>query len=152
MMGASVPTARLHPELIGSWQLQRFWYAWPDGKELEPLGACKGQLHYLANGYMSVQLVSCERQSLGTAPSDDQLVTAFRKGFAYCGRWHWDAEREEVCHQLSLATIADWDDVTLNRRVSFKDGSLLLGTDAPNLQLPEGGFLTWLQWQRLPGH
>ncbi|HBJ27509.1 MAG: hypothetical protein CL809_12190 [Cobetia sp.] len=139
----------LHPDLIGAWRLERFWYAWPDGRELEPLGECKGQLHYMANGYMSVQLVSCERQPLGMAPTDDQLVAAFREGFAYCGRWQWDSEREEVCHHLSLATIADWDEVTLMRRVTLEGDRLLLGTDAPNPQLPEGGFLTWLEWHRL---
>ncbi|WP_176493682.1 lipocalin-like domain-containing protein [Cobetia sp. 5-25-4-2] len=149
LQDASRDVGALHDALIGSWELQRFWYAWPDGREWEPLGRCAGQLHYLPNGFMSVQLAAREREPLGVAPTDDQLMAAFRQGFAYCGRWCWDERRQEVRHQVDVASIADWSGVTLARRVQLTGESLLLGTDAPNLQLPAGGYATWLAWQRL---
>nr|WP_298379079.1 lipocalin-like domain-containing protein [uncultured Halomonas sp.] len=135
--------------LSGPWSLVRFVYRWPDGRELAPLGQAKGQLLYLledgAPGRMAVQVVAGERPSLDPG-SDASLAAHFRSGFAYGGRW--SLREGMVQHDVEIASIPDWEGSQLARETRLVDDRLMLSTNEPSPQLPEGGYETVLEWQR----
>ncbi|WP_227367522.1 lipocalin-like domain-containing protein [Halomonas sp. M20] len=135
--------------LNGSWALVHFVYRWPDGRELAPLGQASGQLLYLleddAPGRMAVQVVASERPSLDP-DSEASLAAHFRSGFAYGGRW--SLHKGMVHHQVEIASIPSWEGSQLARRIQLVDDRLILSTDEPSPQLPQGGYETVLEWQR----
>lgn len=135
--------------LGGHWTLVRFIHRWPDGRELAPLGAVKGQLIYLLDagrpGRMAVQVASAERPPLDPA-SDASLALHFRSGFAY-GGW-WTLTDTTVHHDVDIASLTFWEGMRLSRDVRLEDDRLVLSTGEPSPQLPEGGYLTLLEWHR----
>ncbi len=135
--------------LQGPWSLVRFIYRWPDGRELAPLGQARGQLLYLLDddgaGRMAVQVVAGERPVLDPE-SDANLAVHFRSGFAYGGRW--SLHRDRVQHDVEIASIPGWEGSRLDRQVQVDDDRLVLTTNEPNPQLPQGGYETVLEWQR----
>ena len=135
--------------LSGLWRLARFVYRWPDGKEVAPLGEAAGQLIYLLDrerpGRMSVQIVATERPTLDLR-SEASQAQHFRSGFAYAGSWSLEDGR--VHHDVDIASLAFWEGQRLTRDVTLKSDRLILSTDEPSPQLPEGGYLTLLEWVR----
>ncbi|MDW5376461.1 lipocalin-like domain-containing protein [Halomonas sp. HP20-15] len=137
-------------DLAGHWRLVRFVYRWPDGRELAPLGDAAGQLCYLldddaAPGRMAVQVVARDRPPFDMT-SEASLAAHFRSGFAYGGQW--TLEGDQVHHDVDLASLVFWEDTRLTRTVRLQDDRLTLTTDQPSPQLPEGGYVTILEWVR----
>nr|WP_297459541.1 lipocalin-like domain-containing protein [uncultured Halomonas sp.] len=137
-------------DLLGHWRLMHFVYRWPDGRELAPLGAAQGQLIYLANAAgqpdrMAVQVVADERPPLDPA-SEASLAAHFRSGFAYGGRW--SLAGRTVRHDVDIASLVFWQGARLSRDVDLDGERLILSTDEPSPQLPEGGYRTLLEWAR----
>lgn len=145
----TIPSPVTPQALEGLWTLARFVYRWPDGRELAPLGAVRGQLIYLtADGHphrMAVQVVASQRPPLD--PADEaSLATHFRSGFAYAGRWELDGS--VMHHDVDIASLDFWQGTRLTREVHLEGDRLRLSTDEPSPQLPEGGYRTVLEWQR----
>nr|WP_299243407.1 lipocalin-like domain-containing protein [uncultured Halomonas sp.] len=135
--------------LNGPWSLVRFVYRWPDGRELAPLGQARGQLLYQLEdgvpGRMAVQVVAGERPPLDPE-SDASLALHFRSGFAYGGRW--SLHQGMVQHEVEIASIPGWEGSQLARQIQLVGDRLILSTDEPSPQLPQGGYETVLEWQR----
>lgn len=135
--------------LSGLWRLARFVYRWPDGEELAPLGNAAGQLIYLLDrerpGRMSVQVMATERPALDPH-SDASQALHFRSGFAYAGNWSLEAGR--VHHDVDIASLAFWEGTRLSRDVVLESDRLVLSTDEPSPQIPQGGYVTLLEWVR----
>lgn len=140
----------LTPETIsGVWKLSRFVYCWPDGRELAPLGDAVGQLVYLLErecpGRMAVQVAAVDRPPIDPA-SDASLAIHFRSSFAYAGQW--SLEEEWVHHDVDIASLKFWENTRLTRSVRLASGRLVLTTEEPSPQMPEGGYTTVLEWTR----
>ncbi|GHB10612.1 lipocalin-like domain-containing protein [Modicisalibacter luteus] len=135
--------------LSGLWRLVRFAYRWPDGKEVSPLGHAVGQLIYLLDrerpGRMSVQIMATERPPLDL-DSDASQALHFRSGFAYSG--NWSLEEGRVHHDVDIASLAFWEGTRLTRDVTLKSDRLILSTDEPSPHIPQGGYVTLLEWTR----
>jgi len=136
--------------LAGAWRLERFVYRWPDGRELAPLGEVRGQLLYLLDGdgrpaRMAVQVAAGRRPPLDPA-SEASLAAHFQSGFAYGGRWV--LEGDAVHHHVDIASLPFWEGTRLTREVTLRAGRLVLSTDEPSPQQPEGGYTTLLEWTR----
>ena len=149
-MTASYSATPTPHDLAGHWRLERFVYRWPDGRELAPLGEAAGQLCYLldeqaAPGRVAVQIVSRNRPPFDMA-SQASLAAHFMSGFAYGGQWTLEAD--QVHHDVDLASLAFWEGTRLTRRVQLQDDRLTLTSDQPSPQLPQGGYLTILEWRR----
>ncbi|MBZ9538990.1 lipocalin-like domain-containing protein [Modicisalibacter tunisiensis] len=136
--------------LAGAWRLERFVYRWPDGRELAPLGEARGQLLYLLDGdgepaRMAVQVAACRRPPFDPA-SEASLAAHFQSGFAYTGGWA--LEGDAVHHDVEIASLPFWEGTRLTRQVALEGGRLQLTTEEPSPQLPEGGYMTILEWTR----
>lgn len=137
-------------DLAGHWRLLRFVYRWPDGRELAPLGAVAGQLCYLLGadespGRMAVQVVARQRPPFDMT-SEASLAAHFKSGFAYGGQWA--LEENQVHHDVDMASLPFWEGLRLTRTVRLQGDRLTLTTDQPSPQLPEGGYVTILEWRR----
>ncbi|KXS37834.1 MAG: hypothetical protein AWU55_1932 [Halomonadaceae bacterium T82-2] len=137
-------------DLAGAWRLERFVYRWPDGRELAPLGEVRGQLLYLLDGdarpaRMAVQVAADRRPPFDPA-SEAGLAAHFQSGFAYGGCWTLDDDA--VHHDVDIASLPFWEGARLTRQVVLEDGRLVLSTDEPSPQRPEGGYTTLLEWTR----
>lgn len=147
MASTAFPT----PEaLAGVWRLQRFVYHWPDGRERAPLGDVDGQLLYLldADGRpsrMAVQVAARQRPPLDPG-SDASLAAHFQSSFAYGG--NWSLSGNAVHHDVEIASLMFWEGTRLTREVTLEEDRLVLSTDEPSPQLPEGGYTTILEWTR----
>ncbi|MBZ9557922.1 MULTISPECIES: lipocalin-like domain-containing protein [unclassified Modicisalibacter] len=136
--------------LAGAWRLQRFIYRWPDGRERAPLGEAVGQLLYLLDeggrpARMAVQVAARQRPPLDLG-SDASLAAHFQSGFAYGG--DWSLSGRAVHHDVDIASLPFWEGARLTREVTLEANRLVLATDAPSPQLPEGGYTTILEWTR----
>tara|TARA_R110000868_G_scaffold29889_15_gene111096 strand:+ start:3739 stop:4170 length:432 start_codon:yes stop_codon:yes gene_type:complete len=123
-------------ELIGTWDLQRFWFHDEAGVEVDPLGTDPvGNLVLGADGYYAFTMMRTGR----TAYESGDILggTAAEKGEAadgyvsFGGAWSFDGEA--ITFAIAYSLFPNWVGGTQKRLVSFADGELLLQTTVPIL-------------------
>lgn len=92
--------------LIGAWTLVEWTIRYADGRTTMPFGPTpRGQILYLADGYMSATMMKRERAGFRSRNmrevTDEERARAFDGYLHYAGRWH--VEGEDVIHDVDLA-------------------------------------------------
>jgi hypothetical protein len=99
-------------DLIGVWNLVRYFVRLPDGTELAPLGDnAVGRIGYTADGYMFGFMARAQRAPFASV--DRLLATPAEKAAAfddcvtYAGRW---SLREDglVVHHVEVSLLPNW--------------------------------------------
>lgn len=100
--------------LVGTWALERFVLALPDGTTIEPLGPTPvGRLVYTASGFISAHLMPDPAQGAAVAT------------LGYCGRWRVEGDR--VLHQVEISSRPGMTGTTQVRPMVL-DGDVLVLT------------------------
>ena len=125
--------------LVGTWALERFTLALPDGSILEPLGSAPvGRLVYTASGFMSAHLM----------PGDGAAPVAT---LGYCGRWRVDGDR--VLHEVEISSRPGMTGTTQVRPMALEGDRLTLTSERARAgageDVPTG--VGTLRWRRIDG-
>lgn len=127
--------------LVGTWALERFTLALPDGSRLEPLGhAPRGRIVYTPGGFMSAHLAP-------EGPPDTPAPATL----GYCGRWR--VRGDNVFHYVEISSRPDMAGRTAVRTMAF-DGDRLVLTDEGAHEGPWSGARIGtgtLRWRRIEG-
>lgn len=118
-------------DMIGTWDLLRFWFSDDTGAETDPLGADSvGNLVLGADGYYAFTMMRA-----GRAPyenGDPLGGTDAEKGEAadgyvsFGGAWSFDGEA--ISFGIAYSLFPNWVGGTQKRLASFVDGELVLRT------------------------
>lgn len=123
-------------DLIGTWNLQRFWFTDDAGVEVDPLGDdAVGNLLLGEDGYYAFTMM---RSGRSVYQSGDLLRgTAAEKGEAadgyvsFGGAWSFDGDA--ITFTITYSLFPNWVGGEQKRLASFADGELLLQTTGPIL-------------------
>lgn len=121
-------------ELIGTWDLQRFWFTDDAGVETDPLGAdAIGNLVLGADGHYAFTMMRTGRMPY---ESGDLLGgTTAEKGEAadgyvsFGGTWSFDGEA--ITFGIVYSLFPNWVGGAQKRLASFVDDELVLQTTGP---------------------
>lgn len=125
--------------LVGTWALERFTLALPDGSEIEPLGTAPvGRLVYTASGFMSAHLM----RGGGKAPV---------AMLGYCGTWRVEGDR--VLHAVEISSRPGMTGTTQVRPMAFVGDRLVLTSERARAGAGEDAAtgVGTLRWRRLDG-
>lgn len=126
-------------DLVGTWTLQAWTIAQPDGTVVHPYGeGAVGFLIYTADGYMSAQIMDPDRQQ-GDAqePTADQSLSepdgarAYSTYLAYCGTF--TLEGHVLTHHVKAGLEPGWTGSDQVRPFRFEDGRLVIAAGAHTL-------------------
>jgi len=116
---------------LGAWRLVAFEEDGPNGQTVYPYGpAPAGLLVYDQSGWMSVQIMRCDRARL--SPGDWQSIPAEEiksavDGFtAFFGRFEVDETSQTVTHHVEGHVLPDSVGKSLRREFTFTDDLLIL--------------------------
>jgi hypothetical protein len=142
---AATPKARL----TGIWRLVSCVRTHKDGSTSLPWGANPvGQIIYLSNGSMSVQIMRPGRHSTvppgidyGSSQATEQEVREAVSGFvSYFGPYSVDEAANKVTHHLEAALVPSWVGTSLVRTFQIdSSGQLILARQVPD----EKDVLVW---------
>ena len=124
--------------LVGSWLLERWSIAYPDGRpDALPFGAdALGLLVYAADGWMSATMCRAGRESLAPAlagrAAAAERVQAFDGYLAYAGRW--SVQGDVVRHDVSMSMNPVLLGTPQLRRAQLDGARLLLTADENDAQ------------------
>lgn len=112
-MDTPAPVKRIAREdLIGAWQLVRYFVRFADGREATPLGDdAVGRICYTADGHMYGFMARAQRQPFASADrllaAPAEKAQAFDDCVTYAGRW---TLREDglVVHHVELSLLPNW--------------------------------------------
>lgn len=121
--------------LVGTWKLVSWEITRPDGRIDHPYGEdAVGFLIYTADGYMSAQIMSADRQQLeagplgdsGSAPSltEADQARAYRTYLAYCGPY--TVEGRTLIHHAETALPPSWTGTDQRRPFRFEREHLII--------------------------
>ncbi len=130
--------------LVGTWALERFTLALPNGHVIEPLGSAPiGRLVYTEAGFMSAHLMPDESVPDGGAARVATL--------GYCGRWRVEGDR--VLHEVEISSRPGMTGTTQVRPMAFEGETLVLTSERARAGAGEDvpiGVGT-LRWRRIDG-
>ena len=138
-------------QLLGRWTLQHYEWRYEDGAVRLPFGETPyGQLMYLPDGFMSVQITRPHRLAFASGDwlrgTPDEIRAAYESYLAYCGKYSVDVAAGTVTHHISACTIPNWTGIDMIRYFTLEDNRLTL--NSPPLLLGGGVRRGLLIWER----
>lgn len=138
----------LAEKITGAWNLVSFQMVNNNGYICHPLGeSAKGFLCYLPDGYVSVHIMQRDRQEVIDCNRFAGADFKYNElGYlAYCGRYHIDANKQVITHEVDISLYPEWIGGQQIRLITLRENQLELsstGAVGPeNIQFS-------LRWQR----
>jgi hypothetical protein len=123
-------------DLIGTWDLQRFWFTDDAGVEADPLGAdAVGNLVLGGDGHYAFTMMRSGRTSYESGDllggTDSEKGEAADGYVSFGGTWAFDGE--VITFGIVYSLFPNWVGGEQKRLASMVDGELLLQTTGPIL-------------------
>lgn len=123
-------------DLIGTWDLQRFWFTDDAGIEMDPLGAAAvGNLVLNADGHYAFTMMRSGRTPYESGDllggTDSEKGEAVDGYVSFGGAWSFDGEA--IAFTIVYSLFPNWVGGTQKRLASLADGELVLQTAGPIL-------------------
>lgn len=123
-------------DLIGTWDLQRFWFTDDSGNEADPLGSGPvGNLVLGADGHYAFTMMRSDRTPYESGDllggTDAEKGEAADGYVSFGGAWSFDGEA--ITFAIAYSLFPNWVGGEQKRLASMVDGELVLQTMGPIL-------------------
>lgn len=144
----------LKNQLIGSWILRSYIEVQVGGEEsIFPFGnRPEGLLIYTADGCMSLQIASAERQDYQDGDrflaKQDEFIANALSFIAYTGNYEIQPDNRTLIHHMKISSFPNWQGRAVKRFVEVDHDFLYLKTVDPVLS--NGIWVnSYMTWQKL---
>lgn len=143
----------LREKLCGVWTLERFIDIRDGNEVVHSMGEnATGYISYSPDGWISVQIMSAEREQFDNADiiggTTEQLAKASTSYFAYAGTYVTDEAEQTVTHHLDFCLIPNWVNTAQLRHVELSENNTLLTLSADPMVFDGVTHNPELRWRR----
>lgn len=119
-------------DLVGSWELIRFWFTDDNGAEMDPLGEdAVGHLLLCDDGRYAFTMMRRGRPAYESGDlmrgTDEEIFAAATGYVSFGGDWSFDGER--ILFGATYSFFPNWVGGTQRRLAAIEDGELQLRTE-----------------------